>query len=76
MGNRQNGDPRAFSLFRTFLAFFLSAVMGLAFVGVVNKAHDLFARSECQQPRMLGAGPVDWHGLPSHLLASTLCRRA
>jgi hypothetical protein len=76
MGKRPSGDPRAFSPFSALLAFVLSAVLGLAFVATVNKAHELFARGECPQTTVLRAGSLDWQHLPSRFLSGTFCRRA
>jgi hypothetical protein len=40
---KQNNGPRPMGVMSALLAFALSAVMGLAFVMVVNKTHDLFS---------------------------------
>lgn len=42
---KQNGGSRPLGLIGAFLAFGLSAAMGLAFVLVVDKTHDLFFSS-------------------------------
>jgi hypothetical protein len=42
MGKRNSGS-RPLSLMSALLAFALSAAMGVAFVMVVNKTHDLFS---------------------------------
>lgn len=41
--DKQNNGPRPMGMMSALLAFALSAVMGLAFVVVVNKTHDLFS---------------------------------
>ena len=62
MGNRSNTGSRALNVTRSLPAFVLSAILGIAFVAVVNKTHDMFA-SEDQT--VLGTWQGTWYGLPS-----------
>jgi hypothetical protein len=43
---RRNTKSRSFSFLGGVLAFALSAVMGVGFVALVNKTHDLFSRPQ------------------------------
>jgi hypothetical protein len=64
MPTRAPLKPRTGSIFSAFLGFFLSALLGIAFVAVVNKTHNLFSGSgQC-------ARTATWH------LAANLARRA
>ena len=46
MRDRSNTGSRALNVTRTLPAFALSAILGIAFVVVVNKTHDLFASGD------------------------------
>lgn len=43
MGKRVSNGSRTFNFISNLLAFVLSAVMGIAFVMLVDKTHDLFS---------------------------------
>ncbi|HXD30792.1 MAG TPA: hypothetical protein VN643_06740 [Pyrinomonadaceae bacterium] len=49
MRSRSPRRSRIGNVFGSFLGFFLSALLGLAFVGAVNKAHALFSGKQCTQ---------------------------
>lgn len=45
MRNRSPAGSRALNAMRSLPAFVLSAILGIGFVAVVNRTHDLFAGS-------------------------------
>jgi len=47
------------------LAFALSAAMGVAFVMVVNKTHDLFSSTTFEEQTVVGTLNSTWHDLRS-----------
>ena len=69
MGKLGSG-PRPLGLLSALLAFGLSAAMGVAFVIVVNKAHDLLSSdafeesAEFQEHAVIGAWQGNWHDVP------------
>ena len=46
MGNRSSTGSRTLNVTRMLPAFVLSAILGIAFVAVVNKTHNLFASGD------------------------------
>jgi hypothetical protein len=73
-----NSGPRPLSLMSALLAFALSAAMGVAFVMVVNKTHDLFSNAAFadrmpnvaapfgwQEQTVVGTWEGKWHDVPS-----------
>lgn len=69
MGKRVSSGSRAFNFINTLLAFVLSGVMGVAFVMLVEKTHDLLAATALegrwQEQAVLGTWQGKWHGVPS-----------
>ena len=59
MGVRTNTRSPALNITRSLPAFVLSAILGIAFVAVVNKTHNLFA-SEHQTVRGAWQGTWAW----------------
>ena len=63
MGKLSSG-PRPLGLLSALLAFGLSAAMGVAFVIVVNKAHDLFSGAAFEESAVFQEQAVvgTWQG--------------
>lgn len=58
-------STRALGLMRALLAFALSAVMGVAFVLLVNKTHDLFSSTTFEEQTVVGTLNSTWQDLRS-----------
>lgn len=69
MGKLVSSSSRAFNFTSSLLAFALSAVMGVAFVMLVDKTHDLLSATALeggwQEQAVLGTWQGKWRGVPS-----------
>lgn len=76
--SQSNSGSRSLGLVGGLLAFVLSAIMGVAFVMVVNKTHDLFSSAVFedgvpnvaavlgwQEQTVVGTWQGKWHDIPS-----------
>ena len=65
MGKRLNRGSRAWNCISGLLAFVLSAIMGLGFVTLVEKTHDLLSSAAFSDQTVVGTWQGKWHGVPS-----------
>jgi hypothetical protein len=63
MRNQSNTGSGALSALRSLPAFVLSAILGVGFVAVVNKTHDLFSGFE--QKSVIVTWGANWPGMPT-----------
>ena len=65
MSRQLSGRSRRLEFFGVLLAFVLSAAMGVAFVALVDKTHDLFSGAAGTVPAVAGIWQGKWHALRS-----------
>jgi hypothetical protein len=65
MGKKLYDGARALNFKSSLLAFVLSAVMGIAFVALTNKTHDLLSTSAFAEQAVVGTWEGRWNGVPS-----------
>lgn len=65
MGKKLSERSRTLGFFAGLLAFVLSAALGVAFLGLVVKTHELFACSTLEAPGVVGTWQGKWHDVPS-----------
>ena len=68
MSKQLYGSSRALNFMSAVLAFVLSAVMGIAFVALVDKTHDLLSRAAFEKEAVVGTWQGKWQGVPSVLV--------